>query len=174
MVEPPERASTSGTEQCAPWRLNILRVGYLFVGVGLAVTKWPLLPDVRNSELKEGTVDVMLVALSFLALLGLRYPVRMLPVLLFEVTWKLIWLAAAGLPLWSGNKLEGVAAEQAGVILWVVIVMAVIPWRYVVAQYATATGDPWRRPKVHSLVAPSVEVSTPLVAEPGFGLRLDV
>jgi hypothetical protein len=27
---------------------------------------------------------------------------------------------------------------------WVVIVLAVLPWRYVVTQYVTKKGDPWR------------------------------
>ena len=28
--------------------------------------------------------------------------------------------------------------------LWVVIVLAVIPWRYVFRQYVIKQGDPWR------------------------------
>ena len=39
----------------------------------------------------------MLTAMSVLALLGPRHPIRMLPVLLFEALWKLIWLSLVAL-----------------------------------------------------------------------------
>jgi len=39
--------------------------------------------------------------MSLLAFLGLRYPVGMLPILLFEVTWKVIWIVAVARPTWS-------------------------------------------------------------------------
>jgi hypothetical protein len=131
--------------QISLWRLNLLRVGYLVMGVGLAVVKWPLLFDHEPWELKEGTVVCMLVAMSVLALLGLRYPLRMLPILLFEVAWKLTWLGVVALPLWFDDKLEGATRVQAGDVLWVVIPIAVIPWRRVLAQYLTAPAEPWRR-----------------------------
>jgi hypothetical protein len=86
----------------------------------------------------------MLVAMSLLALLGLRYPLRMLPILLFEVAWKITWLAVIALPLWSNSKLAGAARDEAGTVLLVVIVIAVIPWRYVFTRFIAATGDPWR------------------------------
>jgi hypothetical protein len=133
------------TGQLPPWRLNALRVGYLVMGVGLAVTKWPLLLDNGTWGLEEGTVVCMLVAMSVLALLGLRHPTLMLPILVFEVAWKLIWLAVVALPLWSDGRLDGAVREQAGAVLWVVIVIAVVPWRHVFVQYVTAPGEPWRR-----------------------------
>jgi hypothetical protein len=127
------------------WQVNLLRVGYLVMGGGLAVVKWPLLFDHEPWGLAEGTKECILVAMSVLALLGLRYPLRMLPILLFEVAWKLIWLGVVALPLWADDNLEGATREQTGAVLWVVIIIAVIPWRYVVGQYVTAPGDPWRR-----------------------------
>jgi hypothetical protein len=130
--------------QVSLWQLNLLRVGYLVMGGGLAVVKWPLLFNHGPWELKAGTVQCMLVAMSVLALIGLRYPLRMLPILLFEVAWKLTWLGVIALPLWLDNKLDGATGEQAGAVLWVVII-AVIPWRHVLTQYVTAPGDPWRR-----------------------------
>jgi hypothetical protein len=129
------------------WQVNLLRVGYLFMGVGLAVVKWPLLFDHASWGLAEGTKECMLVALSVLALMGIRYPVRMLPILLFEVAWKLTWLGVVALPLWRSGTLEGAARDQTGWILWVVVIIAVIPWRYVAVQYVTAPAEPWRRPR---------------------------
>ena len=139
---PPTRVEPGPLEL---WRLNLLRVGYLVVGLGLVMVKWPLLADRGQWELKEGTVNCMLIAMSVLVLLGIRYPLRMLPILVFEVAWKLTWLAAVALPLWLDGDLAGATREQAGTVLWVVIVLAVIPWRHVLATYVLATGDPWRR-----------------------------
>lgn len=46
----------------------------------------------------EGVVVCLLAAMSLLAFLGPRYPIRMLPILLFEVAWKEIWIAAVAIP----------------------------------------------------------------------------
>ena len=46
----------------------------------------------------EGLVICLLTAMSLLASLGLRYPVQMLPILPFEVTWKVIGIAAVAIP----------------------------------------------------------------------------
>jgi hypothetical protein len=127
--------------QLALWQLNLLRVGYLVMGVGLAVVKWPLLFADQPWGLVEGTVESLLVAMSVLALLGLRYPQRMLPVLLFEVGWKLLWLGVVAVPLWLDGPLEGATREQAAAILWVGIIIAVIPWRHVLAQYVWSVPD---------------------------------
>lgn len=137
-------ADVESTAQVPVWQVNLLRLGYLVVGGGLVIVKWPLLFTHGPWELKEGTVQCMLVAMSLLALLGLRYPLRLLPILLFEVIWKLLWLAIIAVPLWSEGELTGAVRDQAGTVLWVVIVIAVIPWRYVFTRYVIAAGDRWR------------------------------
>jgi hypothetical protein len=121
-----------------------MRVGYLVMVVGLAVTKWPELLARGPWELAEGTVLTMLVAMSVLALLGLRYPQRMLPILLFEVGWKLTWLGFVALPLWLEGDLTGATREQVAAVLWVAIIIAVVPWRHVVSQLVLARGERWR------------------------------
>jgi hypothetical protein len=126
------------------WRLNMMRVGYAVMGVGLAITKWPEFLAHEPWELKHGTVLTMLVAMSVLALLGLRYPQKMLPILLFEVGWKLTWLGVVAFPLWASGRLTGATLEQVAAVLWVIIVIVVIPWRHVISQYVLARGDRWR------------------------------
>jgi hypothetical protein len=121
-----------------------MRVGYFVMGAGLVVYKWPELLAHEPWELKEGTVVTMLVAMSVLALLGLRYPQRMLPILLFEVGWKLTWLGVVAFPLWVDGKLTGATREQAATVLLVAIVIAVIPWRHVVSQFVMARAERWR------------------------------
>jgi hypothetical protein len=133
------------TGQLALWQLNLLRVGYLVMGVGLAVYKWPLLFADKPWGLAQGTVECLLVAMSILALLGLRHPQRMLPILLFEVAWKLLWLGVVALPAWLDNQLDTATREQVAKVLWVAIVIAVIPWRQVLTHYVLTPGQPWRR-----------------------------
>lgn len=144
-VPDPTTATQRVSGQLPLWQVNLLRVGYLVMGGGLAIKKWPLLFGHAPWELMEGTVQCLLIAMSVLALLGLRYPVRMLPILLFEVTWKLLWLGVVALPLWLNGELAGSTLEQTVTVLWVLIVIAVVPWRYVLAQYVTSRGHAWRR-----------------------------
>ena len=133
-----------GAPRLPTWRLNVMRIGYFVMFVGLVVKKWPEMLNHADWELMEGTVVTMLVAMSVLALLGLRYPQRMLPVLLFEVGWKLTWLGTVALPLWLDGNLTGPTLEQANKVLWVAIVIVVVPWRHVVRQFVLARGEAWR------------------------------
>jgi len=139
-----EDPGVRGPETLPTWRLNVMRIGYAVMVVGLALTKWPELVAGGPRQLAEGTVLTMLVAMWVLALLGLRYPQRMLPILLFEVGWKLTWLGVVALPLWIDGNLTGSTREQTAKVLWVVIIIAVVPWRHVVRQYLLARGERWR------------------------------
>ena len=139
-----EDRGVRGPETLPTWRLNVMRIGYAVMVVGLALTKWPELVAGGPWKLAEGTVLTMLVAMWVLALLGLRYPQRMLPILLFEVGWKLTWLGVVALPLWLDGNLAGATREQTAKVLWVVIIIAVVPWRHVVRQYLLARGERWR------------------------------
>lgn len=73
---------------------------------------WPSVVGlVEPSSLKSGVVRSMLAALSALAVLGLFRPLRMLPLLLFEVAWNAFWLLTVAWPLQAAGKLDGPAQE---------------------------------------------------------------
>jgi hypothetical protein len=128
------------------FRLNLLRAGYLILVVGLGLTIWPsILDPAKTWELYRGVVVAMLGALSALSLLGLRYPLQMLPLLFFELAWKAIWLLRMALPAWSGDRLDAATAQTVYDCLPIVAFPIFIPWRYVLERYLKRAGDPWRR-----------------------------
>ena len=159
---------TTAAASVSPARLYLLRLGYLVVAVGLAATKWPLIINHAVPwPLFEGVETCMLVALSLLSFLGLRYPLQMLPILLFELGWKFIWVAVVALPLWIAHQMDPATLQVFYSCLVVLIVLAVIPWRYVVANYVRKPGDPWRSDGTRSVSEAEGSYDQPL--PPGSG-----
>ena len=105
------------------FRLYLLRAMYLLMAVGLGITIWPgILHHPTGVEHMRGVVRSLLGAVCLLAVLGIRYPLKMLPLLFFELVWKTIWVLAFGLPLWTAHQLdpdtlETLKATLMGVVL---------------------------------------------------------
>jgi hypothetical protein len=125
-------------------RLNLMRSGYLLMGVGLVVVKWPLLPQAHTMPLFEGVTLCLLTAMSLLAFLGLRYPVKLLPVLLFESAWKILWLSLVALPEATAGTMDAATTDVLVNCSLVVVILAVTPWPHVWRTYVRAAGDRWR------------------------------
>jgi hypothetical protein len=89
-------------------------------------------------------VRSLLGAVCLLCGLGLRYPLKMLPVLLFELVWKTIWILSFGLPLWLKGRLTGDFAETMFNCLFTVILVPLLPWGYIYRNYIAVPGDRWR------------------------------
>lgn len=126
------------------FRLYVLRALYLLVVIGLGVQIWPTI--IRHAtpwEFMHGVELCMLAAFSLLCALGIRYPVQMLPVLMWELIWKTIWLAIVPLPLWLDGRLEENMLPNVFAISLVVLVYLAIPWPYVYSHYVKKHGDKW-------------------------------
>jgi hypothetical protein len=136
--------ATAGA-QVSLFRLYTLRVAYFIMAAGLGVFVWPTVIHHSNVFAATHGVQVALLAgLGLTAALGLRYPLQMLPVLLFELTWKAIYLLAFALPLWSAHQIDAATAEDIKAVLMVVIFIPLIPWRYVFTHYLLKPGDRWK------------------------------
>ena len=125
-------------------RLYVLRATYLLLIVGLGATNLPVL--ISHDPTTRGVIPSLLGGIWLLAFIGLRYPLQMLPLLLFEFAWKTIWVLAFGLPQWSVGRMpptwpEDFKAISAGVILMPII----IPWGYVYRHYIKQPSDRWRQ-----------------------------
>ena len=137
-IAPPQLAA----EDVSLLRIYILRAMYLVLVVGLGGM---IVPDILSHELtSRGVIACLLGAVWLLAFLGLRYPLAMLPLLMFELAWKLIWLVAYGLPQWSAGQYPPTFKEDSFNIALGVILLLVIPWGYVWRHFVTKPGTRWR------------------------------
>ena len=146
-------------------RLYILRATYLLIAVGLGSVIWPgIINPPADLGHMQGVARALLGAVSLLALLGIRYPLQMLPLLVFELTWKTIWVVAIGLPLWSAGALD---VDNQGTLVdclvGLVLFPLVIPWGYVLTHYIRRPGDPWRRDSSSATGPREADVSTAAV-----------
>lgn len=130
--------------QVSPIRLWVMRAMYLFMAAGIGATIWPLIVthSVDTGHM-TGVAWALLGTIGLLSLLGLRYPLQMIPILLLELTWKLVWLAAFALPAWRAGALtEGIRTSVFETSFGLILLL-VIPWRYVWANYVAKPGEPW-------------------------------
>jgi hypothetical protein len=138
--------SVSSQDDVSMRRSYALRVLYLGNFVGLAVNVWPALlsPDKPVAPL-PGVAFAFWAALSTLSALGLRYPLKMLPVLFMQLFYKSVWLLAVALPLWSSGQWNASAAGLFKVMVMGLIAdLLVIPWPYVFANYVRKPGSAWK------------------------------
>ena len=131
--------------EVSTFRLYVLRATYLLIAVGVGLMIWPLLLDAPETvEHFRGITWCLLSTVAVLAVVGLRYPLRMLPLLLFELLWKATWLLTIGLPLRRSGPLVGAFGETwFANVMGVVVVSLAIPWGYVARTYLRAPGDRW-------------------------------
>ncbi len=95
------------------WRLYLLRAFYLLIALGQGLQKWPqLIHHTATWGFWDGVGASMLGALAFLCLLAVRYPLQMLPLMLYELTWKTFWILSVALPLWSAHTVDAVTMEN--------------------------------------------------------------
>ena len=127
-------------------RLYLLRAVYLIIAVGLGLVVWPgVIHHDQPWGTMQGFVNCMLAAFGLLCALGIRYPLQMLPVLLWDLTWKTLWLLVVALPAWRAGPLDQAMMENLLAVGMVVIIPLAMPWGHVVNQYLKQPGDRWRR-----------------------------
>lgn len=120
-------------------RINIyaLRLLYALMFFMLGQTTWThILTHHGPWEPDNAMAWSVWAAFATLAGVGILRPLKMLPILLLEAFYKILWLLLVAYPLWSRGTLAGSPVEyQAWVFAGAIIVLAVVPWGYVVTNY---------------------------------------
>lgn len=124
-------------------RIYVLRATYLLLVIGLGGMIVPEVLD--HAPNSRGVIPSLLGAIWLLAFIGLKHPLEMLPLLLFEFAWKTLWMIAYGLPQWSAGQMPTTFTEDAfNIGLGVILMPLVIPWGYVYRHYVKQPGARWR------------------------------
>ena len=120
-------------------KINIycLRFLYTLMFVFLGKDAWTyIFTNTEVWEPRNAMAWSVWASFSLLALLGIFRPLKMLPILLLEISYKVIWLLLVAYPLWQAGKLAGSPAEGMTVVfLPVFLPILFVPWRYVWRTY---------------------------------------
>ena len=131
-----------GAEEVSLARLYAIRAVALLGVCGLFTTVMTL---VDHAPDERGMLKAMISGLWIMCLITIRYPLKMIPILLFELVWKLLWLFFFGIPQWW----TGVGSPRLGEDLWSIgafplVCVLVIPWGYVWRHYIKEPAERWR------------------------------
>ena len=120
-------------------RINIylLRLLYVLMFLFLGTDSWTyVLAHEGPWDPEEAAAWCVWASYSVLAVLGIIYPLKMLPLVLLEISYKVLWLILVAYPLWSTNQLAGSPAEEMTyAYLWVALPIIATPWKYAFEHY---------------------------------------
>ena len=143
-TEPAGASSAAPGREVSLFHLYALRALYFMIALFLLSTIGPRLME-PPPTLMTGAARALFTALGLVAALGIRYPLQMLPIMLFEFAWKALWMIFIGLPLWADGQLDADNAETfRAVLAGVILVPIALPWRYLIDNYVKRPGDRWR------------------------------
>lgn len=115
-------------------RINVylLRVVFTLTFVFVGMGSWTTVLNYQADWTPfEGVAWSVWAAYSALAMFGILKPWKMLPVMAFQIFYKMIWLTVIAYPLWKENKLAGSGFENMTKdFLWVVLPIVAMPWKH--------------------------------------------
>jgi hypothetical protein len=131
-------------------RINIylLRLLYILMFFVLGKETWThILTHQGPWEPTAAVAWCVWTAFATLAGIGIIHPVKMLPLVLLEIFYKVLWLIIVAYPLWARGTLAGSPAEGiTSGFLWVLLPIVAVPWAYAFRNYI------YKPKKVASLV----------------------
>jgi hypothetical protein len=120
-------------------RINIYLLRFVFILMFFVLGKdtWThVLTHQGSWEPDDAMAWCVWTAFATLAGLGIIRPLKMVPILLLEIFYKVLWLMIVAYPLWSKGTLAGSPVEnETSAFLWVILPVVAVPWRYVFANY---------------------------------------
>ena len=129
--------SSARYEGVRPINIYLLRLVFILMFFVLGKTVWTHILTHRGIWDPEDAVAwCVWAAFATLGGLGIFRPLKILPILLLEIFYKVLWLAVVAYPLWATDKLAGSSAEgTTSGFVWVILPVIAVPWGYVLTKY---------------------------------------
>ena len=124
------------------FRIYVLRFFYTLIFILLGHDVWTEIFTHKGFwQPLPGVAFSFWAAFSMLAILGVLHPLKMIPLLLLQISYKLIWLIIVAFPLYTANHLTGSSAQALAEVNLksIVIDLLVIPWPYVLKNFILKT-----------------------------------
>lgn len=111
------------------WRIVLLRLCYLVIAGGLSTIVVPTLIALPADWTSSRAVVVsFLTAMMTLCALGVFRPIAMLPVMVFELIWKFVFMFRIALELWLNGKLDPAFEQTFWDCVPILLFVPIIPW----------------------------------------------
>jgi hypothetical protein len=124
-------------EGVAPINIYLLRLLFTLVVIFVIPDSWThILNHTGPWEPVDAAAWSMWASYSVISIIGIFRPLKLLPIVLFEIVYKIAWLLVVAYPLWTKGQLSGSPAEgMAGAFLWVILPVVAMPWGYFFRTY---------------------------------------
>ncbi|MFC5046189.1 hypothetical protein ACFSTE_04530 [Aquimarina hainanensis] len=119
------------------WRLHLMRGLFFLNFISLAYDNWStiLFPKEQMGVL-SGVAISFWAGFSLLNFLGIRFPLKMIPILLLQLLYKSAWIIGTYLPAHaSGTTSAGIQEFFWICIAGIVLNLVIIPWKYTYREF---------------------------------------
>ena len=124
-------------EGVRPINIYLLRVLYFLMFVGVAFEAWKTIITHQGPwDHTRAVAWCVWAAYPTLSIFGLLRPLRWLPIVIFMIFYKTLWVIVVAYPLWRAGTLAGSPAEEmAHIFVWAPVIILIVPWVYVFKNY---------------------------------------
>ena len=124
-------------EGVRPINIYLLRILYFLMFAFVGFDSWNTIITHQGPwDHTKAVAWCVWAAYTTLSVFGLIRPLKWLPIVIFMVFYKTLWLIVVAYPLWRDGILAGSPAdEMAHIFIGAPFIALIIPWKYVFINY---------------------------------------
>ncbi|WP_373519684.1 hypothetical protein [Pricia sp.] len=124
-----------------PVCIYVLRTYFALMFFVMGYTAWTeVITHIGGWEPIGAVTWCVWAAYATISFVGIYNTLKMLPIAVFMVFYKALWLIAVAYPLWATDSLKGSPPEDlAGIFIWAMVAVPFVPWKHFFLNYVIPT-----------------------------------